>query len=449
MIRLSADGFPGSLTGKKGSTVMRTAAVIAEYNPFHNGHAYQLKLIRERTGAEYVIVLMSGYYVQRGEPAMFPRSLRTRMALEGGADLVLELPVQYACASAEAFALGGTGILDRLGVVDDLCFGAETPDPDLLLQLSEWLVREPPEFKSILKEGLRSGLSFPHARMNAILRSFSPCDIRSFSASDLRTLLTQSNNILALEYCKALIRLQSSVRPVVLPRTGSSELETGLPGKYRSFGTYPYPCRDTPDPDRPAASAMAIRSILISDQSAGAEAAAPYLPEASLLLIKKAMSERTWLSSADLDAVLGCRLMKETAESLMNIQDMTLSLAGRIMLHRNLYKGFDSFAGLLKTRDVTLSGIRRALVHILLELPAKPALPSYVRVLGFRKSATGLIRQIQEKSSLPLAVKPAGSVELRADRQAEYSASLYEMLLALKAPDYRFRHDLTQSPVVL
>ena len=422
---------------QKGMTVMSTAAVIAEYNPFHNGHAYQLKLIRERTGAEYVIVLMSGYFVQRGEPAMFPRSARTRMALEGGADLVLELPVQYACASAETFASGGAGILDRLGVVDDLCFGAETPDPDVLLQLAGWLVREPPEFKRILKEGLKSGLSFPNARMNAILQSFSSHDRRRSSASGLRTLLTQPNNILALEYCKALIRRQSSVRPVVLPRIGSDELETGL---HRSDGT---------GPDRLAASAMAIRNVLISDQSTGAEAAAPYLPEASLRLIKKAMSEGTWLSTSDLDAVLGCRLMRENGESLMEFQDVTRSLAGRIMLHRHLYKGFDSFSGLLKTKDVTLSGIRRALLHIVLELPAAPAVPSCVRVLGFRKSATGLIRQIQEKGSIPLAVKPADSVELKGDRQAEYSASLYEMLLALKSPDYCFRHDLTQSPVVL
>ena len=437
MIRLSTDGFPGSLTRKKGSTVMRTAAVIAEYNPFHNGHAYQLKLIRERTGAEHVIVLMSGYFVQRGEPAMFSRSVRTRMALEGGADLVLELPVQYACASAEAFASGGTGILDRLGVVDDLCFGAETPDPDILLQLSEWLVREPPEFKSILREGLKSGRSFPCARMNAILQSFSPLDKRSSRASDLRALLTQPNNILALEYCKALIRLDSSVRPVVLPRTGSDELDTCL---HRA---------DSTGPDRPAASAMAIRNILIRDQSSGADAAAPFLPEASLRLIKKAMSEGTWLSRTDLDAVLGCRLMRETGESLVNYQDVTRSLAGRIMLQRHLYKGFDSFAGLLKTKDATLSGIRRALLHIVLELPVNPPAPSCVRVLGFKKSATGLIRQIQEKGSIPLAVKPADSAALRADRQAEYSASLYEMLLALKAPDYCFRRDLTQSPVVL
>ena len=147
---------------------MKTAGIIAEYNPFHRGHEYQIQYTKEKLGADYVIVTMSGDYVQRGTPALISKHLRAEMALRCGADLVLEMPVSVSTASAEAFAMGGVSLLDSLGVVDMLCFGSESGEISTLQKLAEILVKEPDEYKHLLKSFLSQGLSFPTARSQAL-----------------------------------------------------------------------------------------------------------------------------------------------------------------------------------------------------------------------------------------------------------------------------------------
>lgn len=188
---------------------MKTIGIICEYNPFHNGHARQLRLIRERFGEDAAIVcLMSGNYVQRGEPAIFEKSVRARAAVECGADLVLELPFTYALRSAEGFADGGVEILDALGV-EVLCFGCECGDPALLTSTAETLLT--PEFQARLKEKLASGVSFPAARSMAL------AELTHAGASALEA----PNDILAVEYCKAIRRRGSAIEPYVLRRDGA------------------------------------------------------------------------------------------------------------------------------------------------------------------------------------------------------------------------------------
>ena len=154
---------------------MKVVGIIAEYNPFHKGHEYQIRYAREILGADYIVIAMSGDFVQRGAPALMEKHLRAEMALLGGADLILEMPVQTATASAEGFAAGGVSLLDGLGVVDELCFGSECGDTETLMNIAQILVKEPFEYRKLLQQNLRTGMSFPAARSVTCEKKPLPC----------------------------------------------------------------------------------------------------------------------------------------------------------------------------------------------------------------------------------------------------------------------------------
>ena len=175
---------------------MKVVGLITEYNPFHLGHKYHIEKAKELTNADYCIVVMSGNYVQRGEPSFVDKYTKTTVALSNGADLIIELPIPFACASAEFFATAAVTILDRLGCVNFICFGSECDDLGTLKSLSDILVSEPSEYKNILSEGLKSGLSFPSARALALKKC---ADIE-----DIDNIISSPNNILSIEYLKSL-----------------------------------------------------------------------------------------------------------------------------------------------------------------------------------------------------------------------------------------------------
>ena len=179
--------------------------IICEYNPLHNGHKKQLERIKKDDPEGITVCLMSGNYVQRGHPAIFPRAIRAQAAVQNGADLVLELPVTYTLSSAEGFAAGGVSILS--GICDRLCFGAETPDSSALWEIAHALCSS--EFPALLRPELEKGLSFPAARQQAL---------KAMGADS--SLLECPNNILAVEYCKAIISQKSQLKPMVIERSG-------------------------------------------------------------------------------------------------------------------------------------------------------------------------------------------------------------------------------------
>jgi predicted nucleotidyltransferase len=193
---------------------MLVNGIIAEYNPFHNGHQYHMNVAKEHTGADYTIVVMSGNFVQRGAPALLDKFKRAEMALRGGADLVLELPAYYAASSAEYFATGAVAILDKLGVVNHLCFGSECGDTETLKQIAAILSQEPDEYVELLRDYMREGMSYPAARTTALLQ-YAP------SFSKYRDVFSSPNNILGIEYIKALLRRNSAITPVTTLRVGS------------------------------------------------------------------------------------------------------------------------------------------------------------------------------------------------------------------------------------
>ncbi|MDY4069290.1 MAG: nucleotidyltransferase family protein, partial [Lachnospiraceae bacterium] len=224
---------------------MKTAGIIAEYNPFHNGHKYHLEEVRRQTGADYLIIVMSGDFTQRGIPAVINKYSRARMALDAGVDLVLELPVCYATGSAAWFAQGAICLLDSLGCVDLVSFGSECGDIDRLTAMAKILSEEPTAFTETLKHGLKEGLSYPTAREKALQ------SVLSAAASQEKTLrptLSNPNDILGVEYCKALLEINSAITPHTVRRLG---------------GAY-----DDPELQAQNSSALAIRTALYRGDSA-------------------------------------------------------------------------------------------------------------------------------------------------------------------------------------
>ena len=213
---------------------MKVAGIIAEYNPFHNGHAYHIEEVRKKTGADYIIAIMSGNFVQRGGPAIVDKYTRTKMALLGGADLVIELPVVAATASAETFARCGVAILNSIGVVTHLGFGCETDDLELLHALANLFVEEPKEYQELLSSYLKEGLSYPAARAKAAGEYFqkfvADTSITNRNSThnvyadgiidntlNIEATLNNPNNILAIEYLKALKQINSTIKPCPSP----------------------------------------------------------------------------------------------------------------------------------------------------------------------------------------------------------------------------------------
>ena len=211
---------------------MNVIGIIAEYNPFHNGHAYQIAHVRKNLHADYIVVAASGDYVQRGEPALLDKYTRARMALSSGADVVLELPVLWSTASAELFADAGISLFEKMGCVNGICFGAERGDLALLRRIADVLADEPADLKASLKHNLKSGSTFPKAREAALLSYFSGSAGQNgalpVSAEALSSLLASPNNILALEYLKSLRRRASSITPYLLKREGAAYHETSI-----------------------------------------------------------------------------------------------------------------------------------------------------------------------------------------------------------------------------
>lgn len=197
---------------------MKILGLIVEYNPFHNGHLYHLKKSLEITNSTHSIAVMSGNFLQRGEPALFDKYKRAEMAVSNGVDLVVELPTLYACQSAEIFAHGAITLLNSLNCIDSICFGSEHGDIDLLVEISKILINEPDKFKVILKRNLDEGLLFALARSKALSEYILNHTNLNIDEAKLNDILSTPNNILGIEYIKSLLKHKSTIKPYSITR---------------------------------------------------------------------------------------------------------------------------------------------------------------------------------------------------------------------------------------
>ncbi len=364
---------------------MTVNGIIAEYNPFHNGHLYQLEESRRLTNADYTVVIMSGDFVQRGAPALICKHARAKMALGCGADLVIELPVLYAAASAEYFAAGAVALLDKLGVVTHLCFGSECGNDALLWRLARALSEEPEEYRTALKQFLKEGAAYPCARSRALDA------VRSLELPEgWREILASPNNLLGMEYIRALLKRNSSITPVTVKRLGAGYHET-MHG-----------------------SALAIRQTLRqgADRENAKKAVYSDMPPKAASILLDQLKERPPMHGDALSSILYFKLFRESEYGYEKYLDLSSDLSDRIQKMLGSFTGYEAFCQLLKTRNMTYSRISRCLLHILLdiekehmELGRSLDYAPYARVLGFRKEALPLLTAIKRHSSIPLVTK--------------------------------------------
>lgn len=387
---------------------MRVVGVIAEFDPFHNGHAYFLRRVRELASADFIIAVMSGDFTQRGNIAIAGKRLRAEAALLNGADIVIELPVQYSTASAELFAMGGVSLLHSLGVVDTLCFGAEEEDVSKLKAVAGLLYDESEDFKEILGAQLKEGASYPVARLNALKETLyggsseniGAEPLENLSADELSDILCQPNNILAIEYLRALKRLDSTMDVLAVRRTSVDHDSTNTYGIYSS--------------------AKNIRNTLRITRSL--DAVSPYLPENTIPLLHEHFGIDLPIFDDDLSSLMKYRLLMEDADSLMQYADMNSDLARRIINKRPNFISFSQFTELIKTRNLTYTRISRALLHVLLSIKKEDmrryqqgGVSGYTRILGFKKDASVLIDAMKEKAVIPIISRTAEYKKLLKD----------------------------------
>ena len=394
---------------------MKTVGLITEYNPFHNGHAYHIEKAKMLTGADRVIVVMSGDFVQRGAPAVMPKHLRAESALLSGASLIIELPVCFATGSAEYFAQGSISLLNQLGCIDSICFGSECGDLHLLKEIAQILADEPIEYQTALKQALKEGASFPAARQEAL-------NIYSDKYSEI---LASPNNILGIEYLKALAKIHSKMEPFTIKRIGAGYHDMDIDGQFSS--------------------ATAIRSDIyqLADVNSSSESLPlthiqTQVPSSCHELMKKNYRTRYPVKADDFSLLLKAKLLSETAGSLSHYLDMSPELANRILRLRNDYLSFEQFCDLLKTKELTRSRISRSFIHVLLGitndwLTAMKAPAPYARILGFRRDHADLLGILKRTSDIPLITSPARAVLADTAYQMLeldiYASNLYESVI--------------------
>lgn len=358
--------------------------IIAEYNPFHNGHAYHIEQARHLTHADYIIVIMSGNFVQRGTPAIIDKYYRTRMALQNGADAVFELPVCYATGSAEYFAEGAIALLTALGA-DCVCFGSECGDISMIKQAASILLEEPASFRQTLKELLKNGLSFPQAREAALSEYLQHNDSAKLPTTNL---LSQPNNILGIEYCKAIQKQNSHLIPFTITRQGQGYHDVEIASSL-------------------TASASGIRKQILTGDTT--EPIREQMPASAFCLLKEAYHKQYPVQSNDFSAMLGYRLLLQRDNGFTQFQDCSPELENRIRNHLPEYQSFSQFADRLHTKETTHARINRCLLHILLDMHTHIIedyrandYVYYGRLLGFGKNNARLLGELEHRTAIPV-----------------------------------------------
>lgn len=384
---------------------MKIVGLITEYNPFHAGHLYHMQQARELTGADYCVVLMSGSFVQRGEPAIFDKYLRTKTALLAGADLVLEIPAAFSTASAHEFAAYGVALLSAIGV-DAVVFGSECGQIEILKQAAYALNHESAEFQERLRKGLKTGLTYPQARAKAL-------EMEDTWAS----VLSSPNNILGIEYLRAAEDLHSPMEFYTISREGSGYHEDTLA-----------------DANFPSASAIRgiIRNSLSKDKDL-LDILASHLPAVT----HPAYTGAVPVFVDDFSELLNAAVLQ--MQATFSIADLSPELATRLAKPPYFPLSFEERIQALKTRQLTYTRVSRALLHLILGMREEDisrwkdeGYALYARILGFRRQSSPLLSCLHKKSSIPLITKMADAAQnlspsaLALLEQEVYASHLYQ-----------------------
>lgn len=371
---------------------MKVVGVITEYNPFHNGHKYHIEEAKKITGADYVIAVMSGDFVQRGCPAIISKYDRSLMALNNGVDLVFELPICYSTGSAQYFALGAVSLLNSLGIVDYICFGSESGDIKALEEAASIFFNPTESFKRILYSYIREGFSYPAARAKAAENALG-IDSKSNNAYIAAKLISEPNNILGIEYIKALKQIDSPIRPVTIKRHKANYHDKN-PGSIIS-------------------SATAIRNILENKHKSDLSSIKSSVPKNVYDYFNDNHYITYPITIEDFSAIIKYKLLSESSRELSTYQDLSSDIADRIKNIDIQGLSMEELSQSIKTKNITLTRVNRALIHVLLNIRKESFqeyidddnLIYYLRLLGMKKEASHLLRKIKNQGRLPVITK--------------------------------------------
>ena len=359
----------------------KVVGIIAEYNPFHNGHSYHIQNTKTQTGADFVVAVMTGNFTQRGNTSVIDKWEKTKMALNGDADLVIELPTIYSVSSAENFANGAVKILNELGIVDTISFGMEADDVSTLNNIANVLVNEPPEYKTILEHELGKGNSFPKARENALMMYLN--DIKRYA-----NVVKGSNNILAIEYLKALKKQKSSIVPFGVKREKVYYNSTKIIDEY--------------------ASATGIRNLLLHNQL---EEVRKVMPSKSYSILLNNLRQGTYVLDiiAYNDEII-YKLRSMTVKQIANLPDVSEGLEYLIKEVSNKTNNLIELINGIKSKRYTQTRIQRILLYALLGITKKDMeiskkMTPYIRVLGCSENGKMLLSQINSKAKVITSFK--------------------------------------------
>lgn len=412
---------------------MRTVGIIVEYNPFHNGHAYHLRQSRAMADADAVVAVMSGHFLQRGEPALVDKWARTEMALEGGCDLVIELPVAYATQAAEWFAYGAVSLLEATGVVDAFCFGTESGKLAPLMLAADLLANEPASFKNMLKHRLDQGSNYPGAYSEAVsayLHQQGHLDASGFP-------FDQPNHTLALHYLLALKRIRGAMEPLTIAREKAQY-------------------NDDRATDASIASATAIRKQLLVSRSLQ-EAGAYVPPSTQAVLADRWDKGQCPVSWDNFRIALFNAILTRSPSQLAHIHEITEGLEHRIYnsMPQLTEVSIEQLLTALKTKRYTHTKLQRALLAIMLGHSKSDftrdklaAGVQYIRVLGFTEKGKLLLRRMRKAASLPILLSAARPPESYRYLELDTTATAIYMLGVPGANSASMYRDFRGQPIM-
>ena len=352
----------------KSKAKIKVLGIVAEYNPWHKGHKYQLAESMKLCGAEYSVGIMNGDFTQRGEPAMLDKWTRARMALEGGLDLVLELPFYFGCNSAEFFARGAVDLAIGTGVITHLGFGSESGDLESIKNVAKFLADEPLLFQQALGEKLKTGVNFPRARMEVL---------KDFLASKEIDLLASPNNILAIEYVKQLYKRGSSIEPVTIKRAGDG------------YNDEEY-CQ--------IASATAIRKALreldgLEDKNTAWEKIQDMIPRETYEIIKENVGNLVFKDNQKFYDLLRFQLLQ--GKDLSQIFSAGEGIENAFLKNVRQCKTLEELLSKVKSKRYTYAGLSRLAAHMVMNFTKEQPEPKYIRVLGFTEGGRNVLKMIK------------------------------------------------------
>ncbi|TQQ84674.1 nucleotidyltransferase [Peptacetobacter hominis] len=375
---------------------MNITGVVVEYNPFHNGHLYHLKSSKEITDADAVVAVMSGNFVQRGEPALFDKFTRAEAAVKSGVDLVIELPSLYATQSAEIFSYGAAALLNSLSCINSICFGSEAGNTEVLSASAKILSSEPESFRQKLSEYVKSGMLFATARSLALYDYINEtsCDNVSFEKDEFINIMNSSNNILGLEYMKALLSLKSNISPFTIERISSS---------YNS-----------PVIESSIASATSIRNSFSAsdDLHSVPDIIKGCVPETTAVTIQKKLDDGFLpVFSGDFFEQIITIVLRDR-NILADIFEISEGIENRILKASLTAQNISELESMIKTKRYTMTRVKRCLNNILLGIKKEDVKKAmslkeipYMRILAFGEKGRDIIREVKKSSDIKIINK--------------------------------------------